>query len=53
MERTQGLRSLLFVLENEFGIKTNEDLDRAIEKLGTIDLSPFCGEIKQIKGECQ
>lgn len=33
------------ILKNEYGIETVAELQDAILKLGSIDISPFCGEI--------
>lgn len=38
---------LLSILEKEYGIKNMADLDKAIAGLGFIDISPFCGEVKE------
>ena len=35
------------ILEEEYGIRNMAELNEAIAKLGLIDLSPFCGPIKQ------
>lgn len=34
------------ILEKEYGIKNISELNAAIAQLGFIDLSPFCGKIK-------
>lgn len=35
------LQELMKILEEEYGITTVEQLDRAIEDLGKLDISPF------------
>lgn len=37
---------ILRILREEYGIKTQQELDRAIKKLKPIDVFPFCGEVK-------
>lgn len=44
MEET--IATLRCILEEDFGIKTDGDLLRALDKQRTIDLTPFCVEIK-------
>lgn len=44
MEET--IATLRGILEEDFGIKTDGDLLRALEKQQVIDLAPFCAEIK-------
>lgn len=39
------------ILREEYGIENMAELNEAIAKLGVIDLSPFCGVIKQRKKE--
>jgi len=48
-EKERSLDSMLKILKEEYGIKTAEQLDKAIGKLSVIDLTPFCGEIKKVK----
>ena len=38
--------TLIKVLVDEYGIRTEKELDEAIMKLEMINLLPFCGEIK-------
>lgn len=45
-----NLNEVLAILE-EYGIKSMADLNKAIADLGCIDISPFCGEIKEHRKE--
>ena len=40
---------ILKILREEYGIKTSQDLDKAIKNLKPVDLHPFCGEVNQNK----
>lgn len=46
-----NLNEVLAILEEEYGIKSMADLNKAIAELGRIDISPFCGEIKEHRKE--
>lgn len=35
------------ILKTEYGITTMKELDAAIRKLGFLDISPFCAEVKK------
>ena len=48
-EKEKTLETVLKILKEEYGIQTIQQLDKAIGKLTVIDLTPFCGEIKQVK----
>ncbi len=48
---TEKSKEILQILRDEYGIKTAEDLDKAIEKLSLVDLTPFCGNIKKTKSK--
>lgn len=39
------------ILLEEYGIKTMAELNEAIAKLGTVDISLFCGELPSTKKE--
>ena len=34
------------ILKSEYGIGSVAELEKAIEQLGSVDISPFCAEIK-------
>lgn len=42
-----NLNELLEILEEEYGIRSMADLNKAMANLGCIDISPFCGEIEE------
>lgn len=46
-----NLNEVLAILEEEYGIKSMADLNKAIADLGCIDISPFCGEIEEHRKE--
>lgn len=37
------------ILKSEYGIGSVTDLEKAIEKLGPVDISLFCAEIKETR----
>lgn len=39
------------ILKSEYGIDSVTDLEKAIERIGSLDISPFCAEIKQPRRE--
>ena len=39
------------ILKNEYGITTEKELDTAIERVGVLDISPFCVIQKERKGD--
>lgn len=46
-----NLNELLAILEEEYGIRSMADLNKAIAKLDRIDISPFCGKIEEHRKE--
>ncbi len=43
------VESMLKILKEEFGIRNEAELDKAIRKQTVLDLTPFCGSIKNQK----
>lgn len=47
MKFVKDPNEIIRLLENEFGITTEKELDSAISKCKAIDISAFCCEVKK------
>ena len=43
-EQKIRIQNMVFILKNEFGIKTMEDLQKAFDELKPLDVSMFCAK---------
>lgn len=45
----QNANEIIRILRDEYGISSEKELNEAIARLGKIDISPFCVEVRKKK----